>query len=196
MSLNTLTTLKSAIGAGVRPNLFRVSSAGGFVSAEVTASTATAINTGNFSILCKSAALPGSTVGVIEVPMGAGRRYKIAGDRTFAEWTTTVINDGNFAVRRSLENYQKLFFATNYDEGTVGNRNTTRSTITVKQLGADGTTPIRTYKLINCFISDISAIDLSFDSTDAIEEFTVTWVYDYFEASVDVPSSNTSTTSS
>jgi hypothetical protein len=188
MSLNTLTALKSAIGAGVRPNIFRVSSSGGFTAAEVTPTT-TGVEAGNFSVLCKSAALPGSTVGVIEVPMIAGRRYKIAGDRTFAEWTTTVINDGTFAVRKSLENYQKLFFATNYDQATVGNRNAARSTITVKQLGADGTTAIRTYKLINCFISDISAIDLSFDSTDAIEEFTVTWVYDYFEASVDVPPS-------
>jgi hypothetical protein len=178
MSLNTLTTLKNAIGAGVRPNLFRVSSAGGFASAAVTPTTG--VSPGNFSVLCKSAALPGSTVGVIEIPMAGGRRYKIAGDRTFAEWTTTVINDGTFAVRKSLENYQKLFFATNYEETTVGNRDATRSTITVQQLGADGITAIRTYKLQNCFISDISAIDLSFDSTDAIEEFTVTWVYDFF----------------
>ena len=29
--------------------------------------------------------------------------------------------------------------------------------------------------------SDISDIDLSYDTTDAVEDFTVTWTYDYFE---------------
>jgi hypothetical protein len=170
MAINALSTLKSAIGAGVRPNLFRVTSGGGFVGG----------STSSFSILCKSAALPGSTIGTIEIPVAGGRRFKIAGDRTFAEWTTTIINDGDHTIRRTLEAYQRLFTATDYSTTTIGNKNTTLSTLTVVQLGQDGVSTIKSYELINCFISDISTIDLSFDSTDAIEEFTVTWVYDFF----------------
>lgn len=171
MPLATLTTLKTAIGAGVRPNLFRVTSSGGF----------SAVQGGQFSILCKSAALPGSTIGIIEIPVAGGRRFKLAGDRTFAEWTTTVINDGRYDIRRSLENYQKLFTATDYSTSTIGDKATQLSTVTVEQLSSDGVTTIKRYNLFNCFISDISTIDLSYDSQDAIEEFTVTWVYDYFD---------------
>lgn len=181
MALNTLTNLKNAIGAGVRPNLFRVSSAGGFSAGKTTGTTEATL--GDFSILCKAAALPGSVIGLIDIPTIGGRRFKVAGDRTFAEWTTTVMNDSAFNVRRELENYQKLFVSTNFDDTTFGNRNTARSTITVEQLGADGTTIIRKYELKNCFISDLSAIDVSYDTTDALEEFTVTWVYDFFTMS-------------
>jgi hypothetical protein len=53
------------------------------------------------------------------------------------------------------------------------------TTVTVQHLDQSGS-PSRSYTLNNCFVSDISAIDLSYDSTDAISEFTVTWVYDYF----------------
>lgn len=170
MPIHTLDQIKNAIGVGSRPNLFEVTFAGG-------PSDATRI-----SVLCKGAALPGSTVGIIEVPQIGGRRYKLAGDRTFAEWTSTVINDKDFKARTALENYQKLFVATNYGSPTMGNRNAQLTTVTVAQLGQDSA-PVRTYKLQNCFISDISTIDLSYDSTDAIEEFTVTWVYDYFTVS-------------
>ena len=46
------------------------------------------------NMLCKSAALPASNLGVIEVPF-RGRTVKIAGDRTFDTWTVTIINDRN-----------------------------------------------------------------------------------------------------
>jgi hypothetical protein len=118
------------------------------------------------------------------VPTGGGRRYKIAGDRTFAEWTTTVINDSNMNARRLIEAYQTSFVYADFETFTsvsAGGRTTDSllTTATVQHLDQSGA-PVRTYTLNNCFVSDISAIDLSYDSTDAISEFTVTWVYDYF----------------
>jgi hypothetical protein len=170
MAISTINNIKNAIGLGVRPNLFRVSFAGG-----LTAST-----TSDLSFLVKAAALPGSTVGLIEVPHVAGRRLKIAGDRTFADWTTTVINDSGFVVRKQLEAYQRRFVGTDYSVSTVGDRNSNSvlSTVTVEQLDGSGRT-LRTYRLQNCFVLDLSTIDLSYDTTDAIEEFTVTWAYDF-----------------
>lgn len=171
MAISTINNIKNAIGLGVRPNLFRVSFAGG-----LTAST-----TSDLSFLVKAAALPGSTVGLIEVPHVAGRRLKIAGDRTFADWTTTVINDSGFVVRKQLEAYQKRFVGTDYSTSTIGDRNSNGvlSTVTVEQLDGSGTT-LRTYRLQNCFVLDLSTIDLSYDTTDAIEEFTATWAYDFY----------------
>jgi hypothetical protein len=175
MAVNTLSQIKTAIGVGARPNLFRVSFSGGF---------AQGFDSATYSILCKAAQIPGSTHGTIEVPTGGGRRYKLAGDRTFAEWTTTVINDSSMNARRLIEAYQTGFVFSDFEAFqavSAGGRNTDSllTTVTVQHLDQSGS-PSRSYTLNNCFVSDISAIDLSYDSTDAISEFTVTWVYDYF----------------
>ena len=172
MAIATISQIKTAVGVGVRPNLFRVSFAGGLVG------TATS----DLSFLCKSAGLPGSTVGLIEVPNIAGRRLKLTGDRTFADWTVTVVNDRDFTARKAIEAYQKQFVAFESSGGTVGTgtrEDVALTTITVEQLDQAGSA-LRTYSLKNAFVTDISTIDLSYDTTDAVEEFTVTWVYDYY----------------
>lgn len=172
MAIATISQIKEAIGVGVRPNLFRVSFASGLVGT----------TTSDLSFLCKSAGLPGSTVGLIEVPNIAGRRLKLSGDRTFADWTVTVVNDRDFTVRKAIEAYQKLFVDWGNAVGSVGTstrNDVALTTITVEQLDQAGAA-LRTYSLKNAFVTDISTIDLSYDTTDAVEEFTVTWVYDYY----------------
>ena len=111
--------------------------------------------------------------------MIGGRRYKISGERSFADWTVTVMNDGAYATRKAIEEYQQKFVGTDYSLTTYGDRATARNTVTVKQLNTAGGTT-KTYVLNNCWPSDISTIDLSYDTTDSLEEFTVTWTYDYF----------------
>jgi hypothetical protein len=170
MAISTISNITTGIGLGARPNLFRISFAGGLVGA----------TTSTLSFLCKAGQVPASSIGIIDVPMVGGRRYKIGGERSFADWTVTVMNDGSFANRTALENYQKLFVSNDYNTTSVGARSTTAlTTVTVEHLGAGGEVT-RTYKLNNCWPSDISTIDLSYDTTDSLEEFTVTWTYDYF----------------
>lgn len=162
--------LRSNLGLGARPNLFEVSFANGLV----------ADSKNVVSILCKSAALPGSSVGTIEIPTSGGRRLKLAGDVTFADWTITILNDINHAARKACIAYQDLMFNNNFDEAALAARGTTsRTEVTVTQLSETGAA-VRTYTLKNAFITNISGVDLSYDSTDAQSEFTVTWVYDYF----------------
>ena len=177
MAITTIDKLKTALNSGARSNLFRVSLTGFF-------STDTTITADeDFSYLCKAAQLPGSTLGIIEVPFSAGRRYKAPGDRTFADWTTTVINDSNHKIRQALEVLQQQYGTTDYNSTTsktrTGGTQTDFSTILVEQLDQTGGT-IYSYTLVNCWPQDISTIDLSYDSTDTLEEFTVTWSYDYF----------------
>jgi len=172
MAITTIQNLKDVLKTGARSNLFRVTLSG--LSTDLNES---------FTYLCKAAQLPGSTVGVIEVPFAAGRRFKAAGDRTFADWTTTVINDSNHTIREALENLQKEYGTTDYNSTTsktlTGGAGTDFSTILVEQLNQAGDV-VYSYTLVNCWPSDISTIDLSYDSTDTLEEFTVTWSYDYF----------------
>jgi hypothetical protein len=113
----------------------------------------------------------------------AGRRYKIAGDRTFPEWTTTVINDSNQKIRQAIENLQKKYSTTDYESSSAkevtGAEASDFTVITVEQYDLSGNV-VYTYTLNNCWPTDISTIDLSYDSTDTLEEFTVSWAYDYF----------------
>ena len=174
MAITTISDLKDALKSGARSNLFRIT---------LTGKGLTALENDDFSYLCKAGQLPGSTLGIIEVPFSAGRRYKAPGDRTFADWTTTVINDSDHKIREVLEDLQKQYGTTDYNSTTSktlsGGTQTDFSTILVEQLDQTGAM-IYSYTLENCWPQDISTIDLSYDSTDTLEEFTVTWSYDYF----------------
>ena len=177
MAITTIQNLKDVLNTGARSNLFKVTLTGFFS----TDTTVTADE--DFSYLCKAAQLPGSTLGIIEVPFSAGRRFKAAGDRTFADWTTTVINDSGHKIREALEDLQRLYGVTDYNSTTsktfTGGTATEFSSILVEQLNQAGDV-VYSYTLVNCWPQDISTIDLSYDSTDTLEEFTVTWSYDYF----------------
>ena len=174
MAITTIDNLKTALNNGARSNLFRVTLAGNGFTAE---------QNDTFGFLCKAAQLPGSTLGIIEVPFSAGRRFKAAGDRTFADWTTTVINDSGHTIREALEDLQREYGVTDYNSETskarTGGTATEFSNILVEQLNQAGDV-VYSYTLVNCWPQDISTIDLSYDSTDTLEEFTVTWSYDYF----------------
>lgn len=136
-----------------------------------------------FSFLCKAAQLPASTVGPIEVPF-RGRILKVAGDRTFEPWTVTVINDTNFKIRNALEKWMNTVNSLRDNSGKTSLADYVKD-VKVQQLSrldAGGTGKvIREYEFIDMFPTAISAIDLSYESTDTIEEYTVDFQYQYFK---------------
>lgn len=172
----SISTFREQLGAGSRPNLFLV---------KLTPNEDFAFT--GFEYVCRAASLPSSTVGLIEIALNGGRRLKMGGDRQFTEWTTTVLNDEKFSIRKQLEAWQSSIVNTNYNKGSVGNRTVGDGTLItgraeIYQLDANGDSigGSGEYRLENCWPSDISTIDLSYDSTDTVEEFTVTWSYDYY----------------
>jgi len=136
------------------------------------------------SFMCKAAQIPSQTVGVVEVPY-FGRKLKVAGNRTFEDWTVTIINDEDFLIRATLEEWNK---AINSHEGNLRsngattNPNSYKGTAEVWQYSkAEGVLPLRKYIFEGIFPSSLAAIDLSWETTDAIQEFTTTFSYDYWE---------------
>ena len=134
------------------------------------------LNGKNLEFRCKAAQLPASTLGIIEVPY-FGRKIKVPGDRTFAEWTITVINDESFAVRSSLESWS------NQINQHIGNQrvdpNYKNQNAVVTQYAKDGSI-LKQFSMVNIWPSEVTAIDLSWETTDTIEEYTVTLQYDYW----------------
>ena len=157
-------------GGGARPNLFKATInfpayAGG--DSEFT------------SFMVKGAGLPASVIANIDVPF-RGRQLKIAGDRTFEPWTITVINDAEMRVRNSFETWMS---GINNHVDNTGLQNPTdyQADMIVEQLGKDGS-GTKTYTLRGAYPTNISQIDLSYDTNDAIEEFTVEINYQYWES--------------
>lgn len=173
MPNKTITEFKNRMsGGGARPNLFEVT---------LTFPTGVTPPTDNTlaSFLVKSAALPASNIGPIEVPF-RGRILKLAGDRTFDTWTVTVINDTNFALRSAFEEWMNKINSHNDASGETNPSNYMKD-VYVDQLDRDGS-KLRTYKFNSVFPTNISPIDLSYDTTDAIEEFTVEFQVLWWEA--------------
>jgi hypothetical protein len=131
----------------------------------------------NATILCKAAAVPGFTIGQIAVPF-RGRTVKVPGDRTFAEWTATFIVDPAMSIRIGFETWMNYIKALDFTTTTLrtGSGIDYDTTITVDHLKDDNSVS-RTYKLGSAFPTDVSQIDVSYDSADAVEEFTVTFQY-------------------
>jgi hypothetical protein len=133
--------------------------------------------------MVQAAQIPASSLGTIEVPY-FGRKIKLAGDRTFAEWTVTIINDEDFLIRNAMEQWSNTI---NSLEGNVRGFGSAsplsyKSQAQVIQYSKTGT-PLRTYQFNGIFPTEVSSIDLDWNSTDEIERFTVTFQYDWWNVS-------------
>ena len=171
----TISDFKGAlIGGGARPNLFEV---------ELTTLPAgISWNSSDFSYMCKAATLPASNIANIDIPF-RGRIFKVAGDRTIDPWTVTIINDENFNLRNAFEEWADLIASLERNMGAT-DPEAYMVNAKVYQLGR-GSTPnsksnsgtsnsvLKEYEFFNIWPSAVAAIDLSYDSTDTIEEFTV-----------------------
>jgi len=129
--------------------------------------------------LVKAALLPASNITPIEVNF-RGRILKIAGDRTFDTWTVTVINDVDFSIRSAMEKWMDFI---NSMEDATGAQDPAlyQPDAYVHQLDRDGST-LRSYKFHDIFPTNISAIDLSYETVDTVEEFTVEFQVQWWEA--------------
>jgi len=160
-------------GGGARANQFKV-----------TLTTPTGISTGlptvTASFLIKTAALPGQTITDIPVNF-RGRILYVAGDRSFEPWTTTILNDTDFALRNGIERWMS---GINDLETSIGRTNVSQYTadLTVEQLDREENI-LKTYVLRNCWPTAVGQIDLNMDTVSEIETFDVTWRYTSFSAS-------------
>ncbi len=166
MAFNINEFKSQLIGGGARPSLFQVQ-----ILNPVLANA-------DFKVpfMVKSAQIPSSTVGGIEVPY-FGRKLKYAGDRTFEDWSVTVINDEDFGIRNSLEAWSNAI--NTHDTNIRSLPQNYKSNGIVTHYGKDGN-PLRSYIFEGMYPSTINSIDLGWDQNDAIEEFQVTFTYDFW----------------
>ena len=191
-AIRTISAFKSKLAGGAaRPNLFEVEipKFPTFVAGSWDKETIE-----KFSFMAKAAALPASNVAQIEIPF-RGRVLKVAGDRTFDVWTVTIINDEDFKIRTAMEQWMNMLSKLDNATGAT-NPSSYMVDAYVHQLGRgisknskghggqneDYLAPLRTYRFYDIFPTNVGQIDLSYESTDTPEEFTVDFQVQYWAA--------------
>ena len=161
------------IGGGARPNQFRR-------TITPPPGIAIGLDVRRSSFLAKASNLPGQTLGEIPVPF-RGRNIYIAGDREFETWSTTFINDTDFMVRNAIERWMNGINDLVENTG-VSTPAEYSADLFVEQLDRDDTV-LKNYIFRNAHPLTVAQIDVAYESTNALEEFEVTWRYQHFEAS-------------
>lgn len=154
-------------GGGVRSNLFQVQILNPVdPSADFKA-----------PFMIKTAQLPASTVGSFTVPY-FGRQVKYAGDKTFAEWTVTIINDEDFLIRNAMEAWMNAI--NSHDSNTRALPQDYKSNALITQYSKSGD-PLRSYVFEGMYPTTVAAIDVGWDTNDSIQDFQVTFEYDFWK---------------
>ena len=175
----TVSNFKSGLasgGGGARPALFKVA---------ITHSSDTNLSVD--SLLVKSASIPAANIAPLAVNY-AGRAYKWSGFRTYDNWTVTVLNDEDFAIRNKMMEWMRVISGkldgTRNDDfgspltGSGASAGYFEGNATVKQLGTDGAVK-QTYKFYNLWPTELAEISVDW-SSDAIQEYTIGFAYDYW----------------
>ena len=162
--MSTISNFSSKFRGGVRPNLFVCN-----------ISPPTDVSLGNdFSFHCKATSMPASSVPAIDVNY-LGRQLKVPGDRTYADWTVTVYNDVDMSIRHAFEGWMALIqnHGANYQamDNPYGQG-------TVTQISRKGEA-VSSY-FMEIMPTEVAAIDVAWDSNDAVEEYTVNFAVNYW----------------
>ena len=180
----SITEFKSNLKqGGARPSLFKVDLF--FPSTVVQPPTKS-------EFLVRSSSIPASTIGSHDI-FFHGRPIRLAGDRNYDTWETVIINDEDFGIRHSIENWMEMISnpylnTRDKDFGNGEGENVLyKKDLFVRQFGKSGK-EVRSYKFRNAFPVSVSPINLDWNSSE-IEEFTCTWTYDFWQPISDTSSS-------
>ena len=178
MAFNVSTFQSKLSAGGARPSLFQFD-----VTGNPTGGTAGDL-AGNIPFFCSVAELPGLSITPIEKQY-FGRTVKIAGDMVFADLTTTIFSDEDHAVRTQIEKWMAMMNTHESNRrGFTAGMGTEGATATLKQYGKTDTatagSPIHTTTFTDIFPHTLGEIALSYDTASDIEQFDVTWGYQYW----------------
>lgn len=186
MPFNVSTFRASLANDGARASLFEVIlpiPTGIFGGAgAITGVTGALGAASEISFKCRASSLPGDTISSIEIPY-FGRTVKVAGTRSFPSWSITIINDESFSVRNNLEQWMSAInsHVANLRAATFNPPLSYQTDATVIQYGKSGQ-PVKSYKMVGCFPTGVDEIALDWASGDSIEEFGVTFEYQWWES--------------
>ena len=172
----SLSTFQTALASGgARPSLFELEISGTPAGVSDTALA-------NVKYFCNVSALPPLTVTPIERQY-FGRTVKIPGDMVVGDLSTTIIMTEGGNERSELEIWMNEINGTISNEMNSGHNtsNGFAGTVKLHQYGKDDSgSPVHTITFVDCWPSTVGEIALSYDTASDIEQFDVTWTYNYY----------------
>jgi len=156
----TISDFKNNFRGGVRPNLFQV-----IINAPIFGQM-------NLEFLGKATQIPSSTVNKFEVDY-RGRKLAVPGDRIFADWTVTILNDPDWVNRTKVEQWMNAITEHSQNISSILNADV-YGNAAVSQLSREGKV-LRTYRIQDIFPTECAAIELGMGNNDTVEEFNVTF---------------------
>ena len=178
---------KALNNAGARSSLFDVSLTAGAVLTKKddqgTKATDLAVD---LTFTVRATTIPGLTVTPITTTY-FGREIKVPGEMEFADWSVTVLNDNGSRVRRSIGKWMAMINAhkdnkmdPDFMKQVTGGVYPWTGTLQVKQYAKEGSL-LHTYEMVNAWPTSMDPIDMNYDNTGTLQEFGVTWAFDYWK---------------
>jgi hypothetical protein len=155
---------------GARPNRYRVIITGQPAGAGAVPET--------IQFLCRASSIPASNLGVARVNY-MGREAKISGDKVFEDWSITVYNNISWDTRGFFERWVNGMLNHQGNTTQFQNNDTYFADATVEQLDRNEAT-IAVYNMRGIWPTNLGDIQLAYDNNDTVEEFTVTFVVNWW----------------
>ena len=167
----TIYQFRDALNASARPNQFQI-----HINFPQNLDGAVDANRAALYLTCQGS-IPQSTIEDIQI-MFRGKQYHEAGERTYSPWQCQIYNGTDFKVRKALEQWSHSILAA---ESTAGEDIPTRykSSVVIQHLDRNGHI-LRIYLLHGAYPQEVGEISLGYDQGNTVEQFSCTFVYDYF----------------
>ena len=157
---------------GARPSLFKFDI--------TTAPFTDTAGVQNINLYCNVSAIPPLTVTPIEKQY-FGRTVKIPGDIVYGDLATTVLNAEDYSIRNAIEAWMDHINSHKENKGISGN-STWVTDGTLTQYGKSGSILVQ-WEFKHMWPQTIAELPLSYDTASDIEQFDVTWAYNYYKMS-------------
>jgi len=183
---NFITNMKKD---GFRPNLFEILiTLPGNLNIGTPTQTAGS-TTSQCTFKAKATAIPGSTLGVAPLSY-FGRTAKFAGNRTFDNWTVSVIMDetdfDRIGTRGMFENWSSLINKHVQNTRAVDLVEPSQTGYfgrgEIIPYGKSGNDLSARYYMEGCFPIDVGPMPLDWGQNDTIAEFSVTFAYQWWNS--------------
>ena len=171
-----LSTFKSQLQyGGARPSLFALTI---YIPGSFSGTRMSGVNAlDKTELSCNVSAIPPLTVTPIEKQY-FGRTTKIPGDIVYGDLSTTIFNDEKYSIRNAIETWMDKINSHADNKGFSNNTDWVTD-IDLMQFSKDGES-IMMWNFLDCWPTTLAEIPLSYDTASDIEQFDVTWAYNYY----------------
>lgn len=177
MAANINSFLENFRGGGARQNRYEV-----FIGFPATLGATTDI-VQKISFTCKASSIPASTIGTAMVPY-KGREIKIQGDRTFDDWSITVILDNDFKGRDLFETWIATMIGNTSNVAKSVNEINPMNTFGQAQVHMldRNDNIIKRYQISGMFPTSVGDITIGYDQNNQVIEQQITFAVNEVEA--------------